>query len=131
ASQGAAAYAWSHATGAASDLDEQPQNPYALGDELADSRYDERHRFVASALFDVPIGDEEDRKPGEIPAWWEHALSNIELAPIFTFGSGRAVNPIIGADVSGTHAFPFTDRPIGYPRNGLRLPASATLDLRL
>lgn len=64
-----AAYTWSHTTDTASDFDEQPQNPYALSAELADSRYDERHRFIASALFDLPIGDEEDRKPGEVPAW--------------------------------------------------------------
>ena len=126
-----AAYTWSHTTDTASDFDEQPQNPYALGDERADSRYDERHRFVASALFDLPIGDEEDRTPGEVPAWWERAFSNIELAPIVTFGSGRTVNPIIGADVSGSHALPLTDRPRGMARNSLRLPASATLDLRL
>lgn len=126
-----AAYTWSHTTDTASDFDEQPQNPYALGDELADSRYDERHRFVASALFDLPIGDEEDRTPGELPAWWERALSHVELAPIFTFGSGRPVNPTVGADVTGTHAFPLTDRPPGFARNSLRLPASATLDLRV
>src|SRR5262249_3006412 len=46
-----AAYTWSHARDSASDFDEQPQNPYALTDEWADSRYDQRHRFVASALF--------------------------------------------------------------------------------
>ena len=126
-----AAYTWSHTTDTASDFNEQPQNPYALDAELAHSRYDERHRFVASALFDLPIGDEEDRKPGELPVCWERAFSNIELAPIVTVGSGRPVNPIVGADVSGSHAFPFTDRPVGYDRNSLRLPASTTLDLRL
>lgn len=51
-----AAYTWSHATDTASDFDEQPQNPYALADELAVSRYDQPHRFVASALVDLPIG---------------------------------------------------------------------------
>ena len=126
-----AAYTWSHTTDTASDFDEQPQSPYALSDELADSRYDERHRFVASALFDLPIGDEEDGKPGEAPAWWVRALSNIELAPIVTVGSGQPLNPVVGADVTGTHPFPFSDRPLGYGRNSLRLPASATLDLRV
>ncbi len=126
-----AAYTWSHTTDAASDFDEQPQNPYALSDERADSRYDERHRFVASALVDLPIGDEEDRRPREVPAWWVRVLRNIELAPIFTVGSGRPLNPIVGADVADSHAFPFTDRPVGHGRNSLLLPASASLDLRL
>ncbi len=125
------AYTWSHATDTASDFDEQPQNPYDLGAELADSRYDQRHRFVASALFDLPIGEEEDRKPGEIPAWWQRAFGNIELAPIITIGSGRPVNPLVGLDVAGTHAFPFVDRPSGFTRNSLTLPSSATVDLRL
>src|SRR4029079_8474284 len=58
-----AAYPWSHARDSASDFDEQPQNPYALGDEWSDSRYDERHRLVASALFDLPIGADEDPTP--------------------------------------------------------------------
>lgn len=126
-----AAYTWSHATDTASDFDEQPQNPYALGDELADSRHDQRHRLVASALFELPIGEEEDRKPGDRPAWWVRALSNIEVAPIFSVGSGRPVNPVVGAAVAGTHAFPFVNRPAGYGRNSLLLPLSATLDVRL
>jgi hypothetical protein len=126
-----AAYTWSHATDTASDFDEQPQNPYDLGAEAADSRYDQRHRFVTSALFDLPIGEEEDRQPGEVPGVWTRVFSNIEMAPIFTLASGRPVNPIVGADVSRTHAFPLTDRPLGAGRNSLRLPASATLDLRV
>jgi hypothetical protein len=98
---------------------------------LSDSRFDERHRFVASALFDLPIGDEEDRTPGQVPRWWARAFGGLELAPIVTLGSGRPVNPLVGSDVGGTHAFPFTDRPVGFARNSLRLPASTTVDVRL
>ncbi|MBI3492792.1 MAG: hypothetical protein HY047_13600 [Acidobacteria bacterium] len=88
-----ASYTWSHATDTASDFEEQPPNPYMLDAERADSRYDERHRFVASALFDLPIGDEEDRKPGEAPAWWERALSNItQLSATF----GPFASPLNG-----------------------------------
>ncbi len=60
-----AAYTWSRATDSASDFDEQPQNPYALSDEWSASRHDQRHRLVVSALVELPIGDEEDRRPGE------------------------------------------------------------------
>ena len=35
-----AAYTWSHATDTASDFDEQRENPYDLGAESADSRFD-------------------------------------------------------------------------------------------
>jgi hypothetical protein len=125
-----AAYTWSHATDTASDFDEQPENPYNLSAESADSRYDQRHRFVASALFDLPIGEEEDRQPGEVPGFWTHLFSHIEMAPIVTLDSGRPMNPVTGADDARTGAYPPSARPLGLARNSLRLPASATLDIR-
>jgi hypothetical protein len=127
----ACSYTWSHARDSASDFDEQPQNPYALADEWSDSRYDQRHRFVASALFDVPIGEEEDRRPGEVPSVWVRAFSHIEMAPIVTVDSGAPVNVVTGGDDNRTGAFPFTARPLGMSRNAARLPSTATLDLRI
>jgi len=127
----ACSYTWSHARDSASDFDEQPQNPYALADEWAESRYDQRHRFVASALFDLPIGEEEDRKPGEEPNGWASAFSHIAIAPILTIGSGGPVNAVTGGDDNRTGAFPFTSRPLGFSRNATRLPSTATLDLRI
>ena len=126
-----AAYTWSHARDSASDFDEQPQNPYAQADEWSDSRYDQRHRFVASALFDLPIGEEEDRQPGQPVGPWKRAFSHIEVAPIFTFGSGTPVNVVTGSDDNRSRAFPFTSRPLGMSRNAERLSSSATLDLRI
>jgi hypothetical protein len=126
-----AAYTWSLATDTASDFDEQPQNPYDQAAESADSRYDQRHRFVASALFDLPIGEDQDRRPGETPGLWTRVFSNIELGPILTLDSGRSANPLTGADDARTQAFPSTARPLGMARNSLRLPASATVDLRV
>jgi hypothetical protein len=125
------AYTWSHARDSASDFDEQPQNPYDLADEWADSRYDQRHRFVASALFDLPIGEEEDRKPGDEASAWVRAFSHIEVAPILTVGSGGPVNAVTGGDDNRTRAFPFTSRPLGLSRNAARLPSSASLDVRV
>ena len=43
--------------------------------------YDERHRLVVSALFDLPIGEEEDRTPGEMPNAWVRAFSHIDGRP--------------------------------------------------
>jgi hypothetical protein len=126
-----AAYTWSRATDTASDFDEQPENPYDSGAESADSRYDQRHRFVASALFDLPIGEDEDRQPGELPGLWTRVFSNIEVGPILTLDSGRPSNALTGADDARTQAFPPTARPLGMARNSLRLPASATVDLRV
>jgi Carboxypeptidase regulatory-like domain/TonB dependent receptor len=126
-----AAYTWSHAKDSASDFDEQPQNPHALGEEWSDSRYDQRHRLVVSALFDVPIGEEEDRSAGEVPSVWIRALSHIEVAAILTVGSGLPANVTTGADDNRTGAFPFTSRPLTVGRHSWRLPSSATLDMRM
>ena len=126
-----AAYTWSRARDSASDFDEQPQNPYALADERSASRYDQRHRLVVSALLDLPIGEAEDRRPEQTPAAWVRAFSHIEVAPILTVGSGSPANVITGGDDNRTHAFPFTSRPLGVARNSWRLPASATLDVRI
>jgi Carboxypeptidase regulatory-like domain/TonB dependent receptor/TonB-dependent Receptor Plug Domain len=125
-----ASYTWSRTTDDASDFDEQPQNPYALADEKAPSRYDQRHRFVASALFEV--GDADDRATGgKAAAGRRGILSNIEIAPILSIDSGRPVNPVTGFDADRSHAFPLTARPLGQGRNSLRLPATATLNIRL
>jgi hypothetical protein len=126
-----AVYTWSHARDSASDFDEHPQNPYALEEEWADSRYDQRHRLVVSGLFDLPIGDEEDRVAGQVPNAWVRAFSHIDVAPILTIASGQPVNAITGGDDNRTGAFPFTSRPLYVGRNSWRLPASVTLDLRI
>jgi hypothetical protein len=126
-----AAYTWSHARDTASDFDEQPQNPYAINDEWADSRYDQRHRLVVNAVFDVPIGDEEDRQPGDVPGAVERAFSHLSVAPILTVASGNPVNVMTGGDENRTGAYPFTARPLDLGRNALRLPASMTLDVRV
>ena len=87
---------------------------------------------MASALFDLPIGDEEDRKPGgPPPGGLVSAFSNIEMAPIITIESGHAVNPLTGADDLAMHSWPLTSRPPGLARNSVRTPASANVDLRI
>src|SRR5439155_13664494 len=58
-------------------------------------------------------------------------LSDIEVAPILTFGSGRPVDPLTGSDSSRTHTFPLSSRPLGFPRNSLMTPTTAVLDLRM
>ena len=124
-----AAYTWSRTTDTASDFDEQPQNPYDLAAEEGRSRYDQRHRFVVSALFE--LGDADDRQPGTNPGAWARTFGQIEVAPILTITSGSAFNPLTGGDDNLSHAFPFVTRPTGLDRNSLRSPATATLDLRV
>ena len=124
-----AAYTWSKTTDDASDFDEQPQNPYALAEERGPSRYDQRHRLVTSALFE--LGGSEDVAAGAAPSRWNEIFANVEVAPILTIESGRPINATVGLDALGTDSFPATTRPQGVGRNSERLPLSATLNLRV
>ncbi len=127
-----ASYTLSKAYDDASNYDEQPQNPFNPAGENALSREHQQQRFVFNALWDLPIGDEEDSQQGKQNAGWlVRAFSHIEIAPIFTAASGRPVDPLTGLDSNRTDAFPLSSRPLGFGRNSLQTPAMVTMDLRV
>jgi hypothetical protein len=128
-----ASYTLSKTFDDASDFDEQPQNPFDLRTENAVSRQHQQQRFVFNALWELPIGDEEDKggKSEESTSWLTQAFSHIEVAPILTLESGRPVNPLTGLDSNQSHAFPLSARPLGLGRNSLNTPALATMDFRV
>jgi hypothetical protein len=128
-----ASYTLSKTFDDASDFDEQPQNPFNLVAENALSRQQQQQRFVFNALWDLPIGEEEDKggKSEESASWLTETFSHIELAPILTLESGRPVNPLTGLDSDQTHAFPLSARPLVLSRNSLNTPALATMDFRI
>ena len=55
-----ASYTLSKAYDNASNYDEQPQNPFNLAAERGVSRQHQRQRFVFNALWELPIGEEEN-----------------------------------------------------------------------
>jgi len=127
-----ASYTFSKAIDDASDFSESPQNPYDLKSERALSLNDQRQHLALSALFDLPFGEENEVRNGrasENPL--TRVLSNIEIAPILTIGSGRPVDPLTGFDSNRTHTFPLSSRPLDHPRNSLRASPMAVLDLRV
>jgi hypothetical protein len=128
-----ASYTLSKTFDDASDFDEQPQNPLNLRAENAVSRQHQQQRFVFNALWELPIGDEEDKggKSEENTGWLTRTFSHIEVAPILTLESGRPVNPLTGLDSNQSHAFPLSARPLALGRNSLNTPALATMDLRI
>jgi hypothetical protein len=117
----------------ASDFDEQPQNPYLLADEHTLSRQNQLQRFVFNALWELPIGDEEGKpaEEKENQGWLTRTFQHIEVAPIFTVGSGQPVNPVTGLDSNRSHAFPLSSRPLSLGRNSLHNPATANMDFRV
>lgn len=100
-----ASYTWSHSIDDSSDLQTllKPQNNRNLRADRADSLFDQRHRFVFSAVVMSPV------------AWrgasgWRKAFSDFILAPIFEISSGRPFNILSGfdqnADLQGTNERP-------------------------
>jgi hypothetical protein len=128
-----ASYTLSKTYDDASDFDEQPQNPFNLAAENALSRQDQRQRFVFNALWELPIGDDEDN-PGKAktnPGWLTRTFSHIELAPILTVASGQPVDPLTGLDSNRTNAYPLSSRPFGLGRNSLLKPGIVNTDFRV
>ena len=97
------------------------------------SRQHQQQRIVFNALWELPIGGEEDKggKAEESTSWLTQAFSHIEVAPILTLESGRPVNPLTGLDSNQSHAFPLSARPLSLGRNSLNTPALATMDFRV
>lgn len=117
---------------ASSDL-EQPQNPYAIGDERALSLMDQRHRFTLSGLFLIgpDLGDPADAQRNANPGPVMKALTGLEFAPIISLATGFRTNPITGLDSNREHILPFATRPSGYGRDALQTPVNIDFDLRL
>lgn len=128
-----ASYTLSKTYDDASNYDEQPQNPFDLSTEHAPSLQDQQQRFVFNALWDLPIGPDEDspEQSAKNRGWLTKTFSHIELAPIFTAESGRPVDPLTGLDSNESHAFPLSARPLDFGRNSLPTPATVTMDFRV
>jgi len=126
-------YTFSKTFDDASDFPEQPQNPFNLRAERALSLQNQCQRFVFDALWDLPIGPDEDDPqpaPGQT-SWFDRAFGHIEVALIFTLGTGRPVNPLVGLDASQSNAFPLADRPASFGRNSLQTGNLESLDFRV
>ncbi len=126
-----ASYTLSKAVDDASDFNEQPANPYDLRAERAVSLQDVRQRFVVSGVFELPIGDEEEKGANKKESLIEEVFSHVEIAPIITLSSGRPINALTGADEERSRAFPFASRPLGFARNALRTPKFFNTDVRI
>ncbi|HEY2963985.1 MAG TPA: TonB-dependent receptor [Pyrinomonadaceae bacterium] len=100
-----ASYTWSHSIDDSSDLQTLllPQDNRNFGAERADSLFDQRHRFVFSAVIASPSTWTQG-------SGFHRALSNFTLAPIFEVSSGRPFNILSNQDTNNDQSNQ-TDRP--------------------
>ena len=100
-----ASYTWSHAIDDSSDLQTLllPQDNRNFRAERANSLFDQRHRFVFSAVFSSPEGWRSGNG-------WHKFLSDFTLAPIFEISSGRPFNVLSNQDTNNDQSNQ-TDRP--------------------
>jgi len=113
-----ASYTWSHAIDDSSDLQTLllPQDNRNFRAERADSLFDQRHRFVFSAVFASPA---EWRSGSGLHRF----LSDFTLAPIFEISSGRPFNILSNQDTNNDQSNQ-TDRPSVLPNGLLCVPGA-------
>jgi hypothetical protein len=100
-----ASYTWSHSIDDSSDLQTLllPQDNRNFAAERADSLFDQRHRFVFSAVIASPSSWSQG-------GGFHRALSNFTIAPIFEVSSGRPFNILSNQDTNNDQSNQ-TDRP--------------------
>jgi hypothetical protein len=100
-----ASYTWSHSIDDSSDLQTLllPQDNRNFGAERADSLFDQRHRFVFSAVFASPA-------TWRSGSGFRRFLSDFTLAPLFEISSGRPFNILSNQDTNNDQSNQ-TDRP--------------------
>jgi hypothetical protein len=99
------------------------QNPLNLRADRALSAFDQRHRLVMTGVFQVPTDVFDDSVASKI-------FGNFVLAPIYTYGSGKPFNLLLGFDANNDGRSQ-SDRPGAVGRNTGRGEDFHSLDMRL
>ena len=111
-------YTFSKAIDEATDFntDYLAQNPLDIQDDRGLSAFDQRHRVVISGTFISPSKNA--------------FLKDFVFSPIFTAGSGRPFNLLIGTDTNNDSRL-YNDRPAGAGRNTGKGEPYYNFDMRL
>lgn len=114
-----ASYTWSHSIDDSSDLQTLllPQDNRNFDAERADSLFDQRHRFVFSAVIASPSS-------WTSGSGFNRFLSNFTIAPIFEISSGRPFNILSNQDTNNDQSNQ-TDRPAVLADGTLCVPGTA------
>ncbi len=113
-----ASYTWSHSIDDSSDLQTLllPQDNRNFAAERADSLFDQRHRFVFSAVISSPSSWNQG-------SGFNRFLSNFTIAPIFEISSGRPFNILSNQDTNNDQSNQ-TDRPTVLDNGTLCVPGT-------
>jgi hypothetical protein len=86
-------YTWSHAIDDSTDLQSplEPQDSRFAFYERSNSDFDQRHRWVTSAVFQFPGGKSGDSA-------WKYVIGHFTVAPIIEVSAGRPYTVINGRD---------------------------------
>jgi hypothetical protein len=115
-----ASYTWSHTIDDSTDLQSPlaPQDNSNPAAERSNSLFDQRHRFVFSAVYQSgSVGSE-----GLV----HHLLSNWTVAPVIEASSGRPFNILTGSDRNFDFG-PNTDRPLAVAGAGVNACGDAAV----
>jgi len=88
-------WTWSHAIDDSTDLQSllEPQDERFPNRERSNSTFDQRHRWVTSAIFESPYKTSDS-------GWWRKFLANFTWSPIFEVSSGRPYTVLTGTDTN-------------------------------
>jgi hypothetical protein len=98
-------YTWSHALDNTQDAEDTtiptiPQNQFNTNAEKAASGYDLRHRFVTSAIYDLPFGREGKLLGGSKIT--RAIFGGFQLGGILVIQTGQPVNPSVAGNPANT-----------------------------
>lgn len=111
-------YTWSHSIDDSSDLQTLllPQDNRNFRAERADSLFDQRHRFVFSAILSSPSS-------WRSGSGMQRFLADFSVAPIFEMSAGRPFNILTNQDTNNDQSSQ-TDRPNVLPDGTLCVPGA-------
>ncbi len=109
-------YTWSHAIDDSTDLQSllTPQNDRRPNLERGNSTFDQRHRWVTSAVMQSPFKRSDD-------GFWRKFLADFTVAPIIEVASGRPFTVLSGNDFADSFS-PNGNRPSTAASGGVQSP---------